>query len=120
MPADRRFEVDEIVVAAGRTPTSRDIGLERIGLDVSHSHGYLAVDDHMAVIGGGDWLYAIGDVCGRALLTHMGKYQARIAGDVIAARAEGRRSTACATTTSPTTTSSRRWSSPIRRSPRSG
>ncbi len=83
------LEVDEIVVAAGRTPGSGDIGLEQIGLDVSDSHGYLAVDDHMAVIGGGDWLYAIGDVCGRALLTHMGKYQGRIAGDVIAARAEG-------------------------------
>ena len=44
----------------------------------------------MAAIGGGDWLYAVGDICGRALLTHMGKYQGRIAGDVIAARAEGR------------------------------
>jgi pyruvate/2-oxoglutarate dehydrogenase complex dihydrolipoamide dehydrogenase (E3) component len=33
---------------------------------------------------GGEWLYAVGDVCGRALLTHMGKYQARIAGDVSA------------------------------------
>jgi pyruvate/2-oxoglutarate dehydrogenase complex dihydrolipoamide dehydrogenase (E3) component len=84
------LEVDEIVVAAGRTPTSADIGLQRIGVDVSKSHGYLTTDDHMAVIGGGDWLYAIGDVCGRALLTHMGKYQGRIAGDVIAARAEGR------------------------------
>jgi pyruvate/2-oxoglutarate dehydrogenase complex dihydrolipoamide dehydrogenase (E3) component len=85
-----RFEVDEIVVAAGRTPATADIGLERIGLDVSKSHGYLITDDHMAVIGGGGWLYAVGDVCGRALLTHMGKYQARIAGAVIAARAEGR------------------------------
>jgi pyruvate/2-oxoglutarate dehydrogenase complex dihydrolipoamide dehydrogenase (E3) component len=56
----------------------------------ANSHGYIDTDDHMAVIGGGDWLYAIGDVCGRALLTHMGKYQGRIAGDVIAARAEGR------------------------------
>lgn len=84
------FEVDEIVVAAGRTPVSADIGLERLGLDVSESHGYVPTDDHMAVVGGGDWLYAIGDVCGRALLTHMGKYQGRIAGDVIAARAEGR------------------------------
>jgi dihydrolipoamide dehydrogenase len=44
----------------------------------------------MAVIGCAGWLYAVGDVCGRALLTHMGKYQARIAGDVIAARADGR------------------------------
>jgi dihydrolipoamide dehydrogenase len=84
------FEVDEIVVCAGRTPVTDDIGLERVGVDVGASHGYLTVDDHMAVVGGGDWLYAVGDVNGRALLTHMGKYQARIAGDVIAARAEGR------------------------------
>jgi pyruvate/2-oxoglutarate dehydrogenase complex dihydrolipoamide dehydrogenase (E3) component len=84
------FEVDEVVVAAGRTPGTRDIGLERIGVDVSESHGYLETDDHMAVKDGPDWLYAIGDANGRALLTHMGKYQGRIAGDVIAARAEGR------------------------------
>jgi dihydrolipoamide dehydrogenase len=85
------FEVDEVVVAAGRTPATRDIGLERIGIDVSGSHGYLEADDHMTVqTDGGDWLYAIGDVNGRALLTHMGKYQGRIAGDVIAARAQRR------------------------------
>jgi pyruvate/2-oxoglutarate dehydrogenase complex dihydrolipoamide dehydrogenase (E3) component len=84
------FEVDEIVVAAGRRPTSHDIGLEHVGVDVSESHGFITTDDHMTVTGAGEWLYAIGDVCGRALLTHMGKYQGRIAGDVIAARAEGR------------------------------
>jgi pyruvate/2-oxoglutarate dehydrogenase complex dihydrolipoamide dehydrogenase (E3) component len=84
------FEVDEIVVAAGRTPVTDDIGLERIGVDVSKSSGYLTTDDHMAVVGGPEWLYAVGDVNGRALLTHMGKYQGRIAGDVIAARADGR------------------------------
>ena len=38
----------------------------------------------------GGWLYAVGDVTKRALLTHMGKYQGRVAGDVIAARAAGR------------------------------
>ena len=86
----RTIEVDEIVVAAGRTPSSADVGLDRVGLDVSDSHGFVTVDDHMTVVGGGDWLYAVGDVNGRALLTHMGKYQGRIAGDVIAARAEGR------------------------------
>jgi pyruvate/2-oxoglutarate dehydrogenase complex dihydrolipoamide dehydrogenase (E3) component len=89
------FEVDEIVVAAGRTPTSADIGLEAVGVDVSGSHGFITTDDHMevaagTVVGGPGWLYAIGDICGRALLTHMGKYQGRVAGDVIAARAEGR------------------------------
>ena len=38
---------------------------------------------------GYDWLYAVGDVTHRALLTHQGKYQARIVGDVIVARANG-------------------------------
>ena len=38
----------------------------------------------------GGWLYAAGDVNHLALLTHMGKYQARICGDAIAARAAGR------------------------------
>ena len=77
--------VDEIVVALGRTPSTGDIGLSSIGLP---DGGFLAVDDQQAVKGvPGQWLYAIGDVCGRALLTHMGKYQARIVGEVIASRA---------------------------------
>ena len=84
------LEVDELVVAAGRTPRSDEIGLDRVGIDVSQSHGYVTTDDQMAVLGADGWLYAVGDVCGRALLTHMGKYQGRIAGDVIAARADGR------------------------------
>ena len=87
----RAFEVDEVVVAAGRTPASQDLGLDTVGVDVSASHGYVTVDDHLTVPGvAGDWLYALGDLCGRALLTHMGKYQGRIAGAVIAARAQGR------------------------------
>jgi pyruvate/2-oxoglutarate dehydrogenase complex dihydrolipoamide dehydrogenase (E3) component len=84
------YEVDEIVVAAGRTPNSADIGLERVGVETSGSDGFIITDDHMEVVGTDGWLYAVGDICGRALLTHMGKYQARIAGDVIAARAAGR------------------------------
>jgi pyruvate/2-oxoglutarate dehydrogenase complex dihydrolipoamide dehydrogenase (E3) component len=45
---------------------------------------YVEVDDQLRAVGvGGEWLYAVGDCNGRALLTHMGKYQARIAGDVI-------------------------------------
>jgi pyruvate/2-oxoglutarate dehydrogenase complex dihydrolipoamide dehydrogenase (E3) component len=80
--------VDEIVVATGRVPNTADIGLPSVGLP---AEGFLAVDDHQAVRGvDGQWLYAVGDVCGRALLTHMGKYQARVAGEVITARALGR------------------------------
>ncbi|MCU4183021.1 NAD(P)/FAD-dependent oxidoreductase [Acidiferrimicrobium sp. IK] len=85
------IEVDEIVVAAGRTPASKDIGLDTVGVNVGAAHGFVPVNDHLGVEGvDGEWLYAVGDVNGRALLTHMGKYQSRIAGDVIAARADGR------------------------------
>lgn len=80
--------VDEVVVAAGRSPASTELGLDVVGLE---SKGFVETDDHLQVNGvGGQWLYAIGDITGRALLTHMGKYQARICGAVIAARAEGR------------------------------
>jgi len=47
-----------------------------------------STDDTLRVQGH-DWLYAVGDVNGRVLLTHQGRYQARAAGDVIAARANG-------------------------------
>ncbi len=75
---------NEILVAAGRRPHTSDIGLDTIGLEPG---GYLEVDDQMRVAAvAGGWLYAIGDVNGRALLTHAGKYQARVAGDHIAGK----------------------------------
>jgi pyruvate/2-oxoglutarate dehydrogenase complex dihydrolipoamide dehydrogenase (E3) component len=78
---------DEILCAAGRAPRSVDLGLETVGLTAG---GYVETDDSMAVVGvDGQWLYAVGDITGRALLTHMGKYQARVCGDVLAARAKG-------------------------------
>jgi pyruvate/2-oxoglutarate dehydrogenase complex dihydrolipoamide dehydrogenase (E3) component len=80
---------DEILVATGRTPNTAGIGLETVGLQLGPG-APVSVDDHLTVTGvAGGWLYAIGDLTGRALLTHMGKYQARIAGSVIAARAAG-------------------------------
>jgi pyruvate/2-oxoglutarate dehydrogenase complex dihydrolipoamide dehydrogenase (E3) component len=79
---------DELLVATGRRPTTDDLGLDRVGLAAGT---YLDTDDRLTVKGvDGEWLYAVGDVTGRALLTHMGKYQARVCGDVIAARAAGR------------------------------
>jgi dihydrolipoamide dehydrogenase len=75
----------EILVATGRTPRSGDIGLETAGLPAGR---WIRTDDTLRV-SGVDWLYAVGDVNGRVLLTHQGKYQARAAGDVIVARAKG-------------------------------
>lgn len=75
----------EVLVATGRSPRSGDIGLEVVGLEPGR---WIETDDTLRVPGV-DWLYAVGDVNGRVLLTHQGKYQARAAGDVIAARAKG-------------------------------
>lgn len=81
------LETDEVLFATGRKPLTADIGLETVGLEPG---SWLEVDDTCAVRGvDGGWLYAVGDVNRHALLTHQGKYQARIAGAVIAARAAG-------------------------------
>ena len=79
------FLAEELLVATGRRPNTDDLGLETIG--ISPADG-LRVDETM-LVDGTDWLYAVGDVNGRALLTHQGKYQARAAGEAIAARLQG-------------------------------
>ena len=80
-----RVVAEQVLVATGRVPRTSDLGLETVGLAAGD---WLDVDDTM-LVRGTDWLYAVGDVNHRALLTHQGKYQARAAGDVIAARATG-------------------------------
>ena len=83
---------DEVLVATGRRPRTDALGVESVGLEPGD---WIEVDDTMlatGAVGNGDrpWLYAVGDVNHRALLTHQGKYQARATGDLIAARALGR------------------------------
>ena len=79
---------DEVLVATGRRAGTSDLGVETVGLTPGE---YLEVDDTCRVSGvEGGWLYATGDVNGRRLLTHMGKYQARACGSAIVARAEGK------------------------------
>ena len=73
---------DEILVAVGRQPHTDDLGVDTLGLEPGKP---IEVDDTLRVPGH-DWLYAIGDVNGRVLLTHMGKYQGRL----VAARILGR------------------------------
>jgi len=77
----------ELLVATGRRPATDDIGAEIVGLTPGDA---LSVDDQGVVEGvGGGWLYAVGDVSGRAPLTHQGKHQARIVSSVVTARAAG-------------------------------
>jgi dihydrolipoamide dehydrogenase len=84
---DTEFQVDEVLFATGRVPLTDDIGLDTVGLTPG---SWLDIDDTCRVKAVEDgWLYAAGDVNHRALLTHQGKYQGRIAGAVIGARAAG-------------------------------
>ena len=66
--------VDEVLVAAGRVPGTVDVGLETVGLGkVAEQKAFLTVDEQLTVREVyGDWLYAVGDVNGLALLTHSG------------------------------------------------
>lgn len=71
------LEGDELLCALGRRQLTGDLGLETIGLQGGQA---IEVGDDLRVQGH-DWLYVVGDANGRILLTHMGKYQARIAAD---------------------------------------
>lgn len=80
--------VDEVLAATGRRPSTGDLGLETIGLEPGRA---VTVDDALEAVGvEGGWLFAVGDVTGRTGTTHQGKYDARVCGDVIAARFDPR------------------------------
>jgi pyruvate/2-oxoglutarate dehydrogenase complex dihydrolipoamide dehydrogenase (E3) component len=80
----RELVGDELLVAVGRRPATADLGLDTVGLEPGRP---VAVDDRLRATGvDGGWLYAVGDCNGLAPLTHMGKYQGRVAGDVIRGR----------------------------------
>jgi pyruvate/2-oxoglutarate dehydrogenase complex dihydrolipoamide dehydrogenase (E3) component len=73
------IEAERLLVATGRRANVTGFGLEGLGLEIS-ARG-LAVDDRMRA---GENVWAIGDAAGVALLTHVGKYQARVAAANIA------------------------------------
>ena len=78
------LEADELLVATGRRPNTADVGLDAVGLEPGRP---IETDDQLRAVGvDGGWLYAVGDVNGRALLTHHGKYQARLVGDHLAGK----------------------------------
>ena len=79
-------EGDELLVAVGRAPLTNDLGLETVGLEPGK---FIEVDDRLRVPGH-PWLYAIGDINGRALLTHVGKYQAHVVSEIIGGARTGR------------------------------
>lgn len=69
-----RIATDVVVVGAGRAPRIDGIGLDSVG--VTARDGKLAVDERCRLV---DGLWAVGDVTGLMLFTHLAKYQARVA-----------------------------------------
>jgi pyruvate/2-oxoglutarate dehydrogenase complex dihydrolipoamide dehydrogenase (E3) component len=82
------IRADEILVAAGRTPNVRGIGLDSVGLDET-ARPTFTVDERMRV-NGVDHLWAIGDIAGKGAFTHMSMYQAGVAFDDITEAASPR------------------------------
>ncbi len=80
----RSFTGEELLAAVGRRPHTDELGLESLGLEPGRP---VEVDETLRVAGH-DWLYAVGDANGRVLLTHMGKYQARLVADRILGRTD--------------------------------
>jgi len=82
LSGEETLEAKQLMVAAGRRPHTNGIGLETVGVKEGE---WLDVDDQLRVDGRA-WLFAIGDVNKRSLLTHSGKYQARVACEPILGR----------------------------------
>ena len=79
-------EAQELLVAAGRVPNLRGIGLASVGLDET-ARPTFSVDEHMRVIAPNGamvpGLWAVGDIAGLGAFTHMAAYEANIAADDI-------------------------------------
>ena len=76
----RELRGDQLLLATGRRPRTSGLGLDSVG--VTPGRKGIPVDSRLRA---GDRLWAIGDVTGIRLLTHVGKYQ----GEVVAANILG-------------------------------
>jgi pyruvate/2-oxoglutarate dehydrogenase complex dihydrolipoamide dehydrogenase (E3) component len=75
--SDKTFvDVERIIIATGRRPTTDDLGLEALGITLNEA-GALSIDDHCRVTNH-PHVWAAGDITGIAPFTHTANYQARI------------------------------------------
>ncbi|MGH2853621.1 MAG: dihydrolipoyl dehydrogenase family protein [Solirubrobacteraceae bacterium] len=93
----RSYTGAELLVAVGRRPHTEQLGLDALGMAEASPPGRPVEVQETMQVPGHEWLYVVGDTNGRALLTHMGKYQGRLAADHILGRPvrlcfDGRRS----------------------------
>ena len=77
------IEAERLLVSTGRRPNVEGLGLEALGVRISGQG--IEVDEHLSAAPG---VWAIGDVTGVALFTHVGKYQGRVAAASVAGRGQ--------------------------------
>ena len=74
------LEVDAVLVATGRVPTSKDLNLKSVGVETAK--GFISVDDRMRVISNDKVIpniWAVGDVTGKLMLAHTAAAQGTVA-----------------------------------------
>ncbi len=84
------LEVDACLVATGRIPATKNLGLETVGIELDR-RGFIEVNDQMAVIKDGEvvpHLWAVGDATGKMMLAHAASGQGVIAVENICGRAK--------------------------------
>jgi dihydrolipoamide dehydrogenase len=84
------LEVDACLVATGRIPATKNLGLETVGIELDR-RGFIEVNDQMAVIKDGEvvpHLWAVGDATGKMMLAHAASGQGVIAIENICGRAK--------------------------------
>jgi pyruvate/2-oxoglutarate dehydrogenase complex dihydrolipoamide dehydrogenase (E3) component len=74
LSGDEVVEADKLLVATGRKANVEGFGVDQLGLAISKRG--IEVDERLRAA---DGVWAIGDVNGIAMFTHVGKYQARVA-----------------------------------------
>ncbi|MFM7579218.1 MAG: dihydrolipoyl dehydrogenase, partial [Microcystaceae cyanobacterium] len=82
------LEVDACLVATGRVPATKNLGLETVGVEVDR-RGFIAVNDQMAVLKDGEpvpHLWAVGDATGKMMLAHAASGQGVVAIENICGR----------------------------------
>ncbi len=75
------LEAEQVLVATGFRPNSKDLGLEDVGVKISE-RGFIEIDDRMSTNVPGIW--AIGDVTGKLMLAHVGSTMGMVCAENIA------------------------------------
>jgi pyruvate/2-oxoglutarate dehydrogenase complex dihydrolipoamide dehydrogenase (E3) component len=75
------LESTHLMIATGRKPNVERLGLEKLGIEIASAG--VVVDERLRAA---ENVWAVGDVTGIGLFTHVGKYQGRVAAANIAGR----------------------------------